>query len=414
LKKQHAYAEYTRDEIVDGLVDMLKGWTNMTHSYYKDVKNLIGDIMIKEEAKAEYNKKELKKQKDELQYIIDWEEDQGAEDKNKYGGKTRSELKDSDFLDPVRRSFPVVTCQNVKDAVSAWGMYKGKMSFNTFKSRLTKRSKKIGCESALPQKWKDEESKSTINRSEIDNKSSQTGLENVVDTIMDTKEVEKLIEQALAASKSKKLEGEAVAKSISTLIVDEIRKESIRIADEKEAAQVEAAEAAKVAKDELAVLKESLETMQHKLSAVESEKATIQAQATFSERMEEINEIYSLDDDESKFVASRLNDVNGEDEAFAKFKEELAVVLKHKSKKYITEQDEEFAKKVEAKALELSQASLDGKEEVEKEACSVESAEAEVIDEAKANAEEASVPNSTQSSTFEKLSRLSAESIQIV
>ena len=386
----------------------------MTHSYYKDVKNLIGDIMIKEEAKAEYNKKELKKQKDELQYIIDWEEDQGAEDKNKYGGKTRSELKDSDFLDPVRRSFPVVTCQNVKDAVSAWGMYKGKMSFNTFKSRLTKRSKKIGCESALPQKWKDEESKSTINRSEIDNKSSQTGLENVVDTTMDNKEVEKLIEQALAASKSKKLEGEAVAKSISTLIVDEIRKESIRIADEKEAAQVEAAEAAKVAKDELAVLKESLETMQHKLSAVESEKATIQAQATFSERMEEINEIYSLDDDESKFVASRLNDVNGEDEAFAKFKEELAVVLKHKSKKYITEQDEEFAKKVEAKALELSQASLDGKEEVEKEACSVESAEAEVIDEAKANAEEASVPNSTQSSTFEKLSRLSAESIQIV
>ena len=414
MKKQHAYAEYTRDEIVDGLVDMLKGWTNMTHSYYKDVKNLIGDIMIKEEAKAEYNKKELKKQKDELQYIIDWEEDQGAEDKNKYGGKTRSELKDSDFLDPVRRSFPVVTCQNVKDAVSTWGMYKGKMSFDTFKSRLTKRSKKIGCESALPQKWKDEESKSTINRLEIDNKSSQTRLENVVDTIMDTKEVEKLIEQALAASKSKKLEGEAVAKSISTLIVDEIRKESIRIADEKEAAQVEAAEAAKVAKDELAVLKESLETMQHKLSAVESEKATIQAQATFSERMEEINEIYSLDDDESKFVASRLNDVNGEDEAFAKFKEELAVVLKHKSKKYITEQDEEFAKKVEAKALELSQASLDGKEEVEKEACSTESAEVEVIDEAKANAEEASVPNSTQSSTFEKLSRLSAESIQIV
>mgnify|MGYP006098266237 FL=1 len=231
---------------------------------------------------------------------------------------------------------------------------------------------------------------------------------------MDNKEVEKLIEQALAASKSKKLEGEAVAKSISTLIVDEIRKESIRIADEKEAAQVEAAEAAKVAKDELAVLKESLETMQHKLSAVESEKATIQAQATFSERMEEINEIYSLDEDESKFVASRLNDVNGEDEAFAKFKEELAVVLKHKSKEYISEQEETFKKEVEAKVLELSKASLEengGEEKEEKDgAC----AEAEVIDEAKANAEDVSVPNSTQSGTFEKLSRLSAESIQIV
>jgi hypothetical protein len=293
-------------------------------------------------------------------------------------------------------------------------MYKGKMSFDTFKSRLTKRAKKIGCESALPQKWKDEEAKSTTNNGEINNKSSQIGIKHVVDTIMDTKEVEKLIEQALAASKTKKLEGEAVAKSISTLIVDEIRKESNRIAEEKETVEAEAVEAAQVAKDELAVLKESLETMQHKLSAVESEKATIEAQATFSERMEQINEIYSLDEDESKFVASRLNDVNGEDEAFAKFKEELAVVLKHKNKEYITEQEEKFAKEVEAKAIELSQASLNGGEEVEKEACSAESAEAEVIDEAKANAEDASVPNSTQSSTFEKLSQLGAESIQIV
>ncbi len=416
MKKQHAYAEYTRDEIVDGLVDMLKGWTNMTHPYYKDIRNLIGDIMIEEEVKAEYNKKELKKQKDEIQYIIDWEEDQGAADENKYGGKTRSELKDSDFLDPARRSFPVVTCQNVKDAVSTWGMYKGKMSFDTFKSRLTKRAKKIGCEASLPQKWKDDKAKSTINNEEIDNKSSQTGLRHVVDTIMDTKEVEKLIEQALAASKAKKLEGEAVAKSVSQLIMDEIRKESARITQEKEDEQAEAAEAAKVANEELTVLKESLEGLQQKLSNVEAEKSAIEAQATFSDRMEQINEIYSLDEDESKFVASRLNDVNGEDEAFAKFKEELAVVLKHKSKEYIKGQEEKFEKEVEAKVLELSKSSLEenGGEKSEKEVDSVESAEAEVIDEAKANAEEPSVPNATQSGTFEKLSRLSAESIQIV
>ena len=414
MKNKESYAKYTRDDIVDGLEGMLNDWTDMTHPYYKDLKRFIGDIMINEEAKAEYDKKELKKQKDELQYIIDWEEDQGAEDKNKYGGKTRSELKDSDFLDPVRRSFPVVTCQNVKDAVSTWGLYKGKMSFDTFKERLTKRAKKIGCESSLPEKWENGDAKSSLNTSKQNNKSSQSNMGDVVDTIMDTKEVEKLIEQALAASKSKKLEGEAVAKSISALIVDEIRKESNRIDEEKETAEAEAAQAAQVAKDELEVLKESLETMQHKLGEVEAEKASIQAQATFSERMEQINEIYSLDEDESKFVASRLNDVNGEDEAFAKFKEELAVVLKHKSKEYISEQEETFKKEVEAKVLELSKASLEengGEEKEEKDgAC----AEAEVIDEAKANAEDVSVPNSTQSGTFEKLSRLSAESIQIV
>ena len=413
-EEENVYAEYTRQEMLDELADMLKSWTDKEHAYYHDLKDFIGDIMIEEETKAEYDKKQLKKEKKELQYVIDWEEDQGAEDKNKYGGKTRSELKDSDFLDPVRRSFPVVTCQNVKDAVSTWGLYKGKMSFDTFKGRLTKKAKKLGCESALPAKWKDGESKSTTNSPEGDNKSSQTHVENVVDTIMDTNEVEKLIEEALAASKSKKLEGEAVAKSISQVIIDEIRKESERLAEQKETEQAEAANKAQEAQDELDNLKSSVECLTQKLGEVEAEKASIESQATFSERMEKINEIYSLDDDESKFVAARLTDVDGEEEAFAKFKEELAVILKHKSKEYIAEQEEKFEKEVEAKVLELSKASLqeDGGEKKEEESAE-DTAEA-AIGEAKANAEESSIPNSTQSSTFEKISQLGAESIQIV
>ena len=416
-EEEDVYAKFTRQEVLDGLADMLKSWTDEEHDYYKDLKDLIGDIMIEEEAKAEFDKKQLKKEKDELQYVIDWEEDEGAEDKNKYGGKTRSELKDSDFLDPERRSFPVVTCQNVKDAVSTWGLYKGKMSFDSFKGRLTKKAKKLGCESALPAKWKDGESKSTTNKTKRDNKSSQMDIENVVDTTMDTHEVEKLIEQALAASKSKKLEGEAVAKSISQVIIDEIRKESERLAEQRETEQAEAVNKAQEAQDELDNLKSSVESLTQKLGEVEAEKASIESQATFSERMEQINEIYSLDDDESKFVAARLTDVDGEEEAFAKFKEELAVILKHKSKEYISEQEEKFEKEVEAKVLELSKASLQedgGENEEKKEEESAEDAAEAAIGEAKATAEEPSIPNSTQSSTFEKISQLGAESIQIV
>tara|TARA_R110000824_G_scaffold7140_2_gene32427 strand:- start:369 stop:2384 length:2016 start_codon:yes stop_codon:yes gene_type:complete len=413
----YANAKFTRQEVLDDLAEMLKSWTDEEHDYYQDLKDLIGDIMIEEEAKVEFDKKQLKKEKEELQYVIDWEEDEGAEDKNKYGGKTRSELKDSDFLDPTRRSFPVVNCQNVKDAVSTWGLYKGKMSFDTFKERLTKKAKKLGCESALPAKWKNGESKSVINTLTGDNKSSQRRIENVVDTIMDTHEVEKLIEEALAASKSKKLDGEAVAKSISQVIIDEIRKESERLAEQKENEQAEAANKAQEAQDELDNLKSSVERLTQKLGDVEAEKASIEAQATFSERMEQINEIYSLDEDESKFVAAQLTDVNGEEEAFAKFKEELAVILKHKSKEYISEQEEKFEKEVEAKVLELSQASLQedgGETEEKKEEESAEDVAEAAIGEAKATAEEPSIPNSTQSSTFEKISQLGAESIQIV
>ena len=76
----------------------------------------------------------------------------------RYDGKTRSELEDSAFLDPKRRSFPVVSCKNVRAAVSTWGMYKGPMSFDEFKRKLTARAKKLGCESSLPKSWKDESS----------------------------------------------------------------------------------------------------------------------------------------------------------------------------------------------------------------------------------------------------------------
>jgi len=73
----------------------------------------------------------------------------------RFGGKKRSELKDSDFLDPKTRSFPIMSAKNVKAAISTWGLYKGKMTFEQFKSRLTRKAKKIGAESALPKSWKE-------------------------------------------------------------------------------------------------------------------------------------------------------------------------------------------------------------------------------------------------------------------
>ena len=76
-----------------------------------------------------------------------------SEAQKRYGGKKRSELKDSDFLDPERRSFPIVSCQDVKDAVSSWGLYRGEMTFDQFKERLTKKAKSIGCESSLPKTY---------------------------------------------------------------------------------------------------------------------------------------------------------------------------------------------------------------------------------------------------------------------
>ena len=86
----------------------------------------------------------------------------------RYGGKKRSELKDSDFMDPKRRSFPVMSCQDVSDAVSAWGRYKGSMTFEEFKTKLTRRAKSLGCEGSLPEKWKEESKSAEMTKKQFD------------------------------------------------------------------------------------------------------------------------------------------------------------------------------------------------------------------------------------------------------
>jgi len=107
---------------------------------------------LKKGVPSEKKKAEERALKRDIKFDKKSKENYAAE---RYGGKKRSDLKDSDFLDPKRRSFPVVSCQDVKDAVSSWGRYKGSMTFEQFKAKLTRRAKKLGCESSLPKAWKD-------------------------------------------------------------------------------------------------------------------------------------------------------------------------------------------------------------------------------------------------------------------
>ena len=115
------------------------------------IKNLKkGKPSEKKEAEKKALKKDVKYDKKSKKSFAQMLMDIAAE---RFGGKKRSALKDSDFLDPKRRSFPVMSAQDVKDAVSSWGRYKGSMSFDEFKAKLTRRAKKIGAESALPKSW---------------------------------------------------------------------------------------------------------------------------------------------------------------------------------------------------------------------------------------------------------------------
>ena len=75
-----------------------------------------------------------------------------------FGGKKRSELKDSDFLFPKTRSFPIATPDDVPDAVSNFGRMSGNMSYEEFKKKLVSFVKNKGAKfvAALPKTIKEE------------------------------------------------------------------------------------------------------------------------------------------------------------------------------------------------------------------------------------------------------------------
>ena len=74
-----------------------------------------------------------------------------------YKGKKRSELKDSDFLFPKEKSFPIVTPQDIPDAISNFGRYSGTMTYDAFVHKLYQFAKKKGSEfvAAFPKKTKE-------------------------------------------------------------------------------------------------------------------------------------------------------------------------------------------------------------------------------------------------------------------
>lgn len=75
-----------------------------------------------------------------------------------YGGKKRSELKDSDFLFPETRSFPIVTPQDVRDAINNYGRMGGNMTYDAFVKKLYRkaRSKGQAFVDAIPESTKKE------------------------------------------------------------------------------------------------------------------------------------------------------------------------------------------------------------------------------------------------------------------
>jgi cobalamin biosynthesis protein CobT len=94
---------------------------------------------------------------DRIYNILNNIQNQLTSSQKTYDGQKRSDLKNSDFLFPETKSFPIVSPSDVKDAISNYGRMRGDMTYDAFLRKLYNFCKKKGKEfvAALPQASKD-------------------------------------------------------------------------------------------------------------------------------------------------------------------------------------------------------------------------------------------------------------------
>lgn len=200
-------------------------------------------------------------------------------------------------------------------------------------------------------------------------------------------DLETFLSELKASLQEKKFSEEAIAGMTSTF-ADAIREkdEEYRAAkQEKEATETKAKELLASVEG----LQKELSETKVKLQEIEATQEAEKALVRFNSRMEAVDSVYALEDEDRQILASELKALNISDEAFASYQEKLAIVWKHKNKEHIARLAEEAEAKINAE-VEKRLAELN------KSTASVEKTEAELAEEAleKAKAsEKETIPN---------------------
>jgi predicted transcriptional regulator len=201
-----------------------------------------------------------------------------------------------------------------------------------------------------------------------------------------------LVSEVRDALLTKKISEEAAANMTATFT------EAIKKKDEEYRNELlSAKEAAEGLEKERTELKASVEEVQKqladalsKISEFETEKKTAQALARFNSRMEEIDQMFDLDDEDRRILVDDIKSLDESEESFASFKNKLSVIWRSKNK----EAKSEIEKQVQAKIEEEVQKRL---ELLKNSNASTTNSVEQILDKAKpVNAE---LPNNNQQSS---------------
>jgi len=213
--------------------------------------------------------------------------------------------------------------------------------------------------------------------------------------IMDLEQILSDLKTVLAEKRSTESFSEEAVASISRRIAESIKEKSDEIQSKisaAEEAKLEAIAETEQLKKDLASNSKELENAVSKITELESVLSAQAAQELFNSRMGSLDSEYDFEEEDRNLLAQELNSLDNTDEAFASFKDKLAVIYRHKNKSFKEEQDKIFQEKLEAELAkrlqkeeksEVIEASVEEKETKEVE-----------VETALANAkeEEASIP----------------------
>jgi len=207
----------------------------------------------------------------------------------------------------------------------------------------------------------------------VENNSSQTDQNNVKPLTQEDHKFMKITSINDITDESMKT---LSASAVHDYIKEELEKASESWCDEKtktEKSLVEAEENYNTLQKEHADVKESIESLETKVSGLEAEKSAKAAEERFIQRMAELDETYELTDEDRKILAEQIKDLD--DEAYTGFNSNLSVLLRDKSKEVLKANAEEEATKAETESKEEVKASVQNEEVTEAVEEAVENAE---------------------------------------
>ncbi len=183
-------------------------------------------------------------------------------------------------------------------------------------------------------------------------KISQKEINTVKNTkTMDITEFKTEFEKILDSKLSDKAEftQEAVA-SVASHVIDKIREKDAAWQAERdqfETDRIQSQKDAEEAKASIEDLQSKLEQANEKINSLEDSINTAKAEELFNSRMEVIDNLYDLSDQDRSVLAKEVKDLDSAEAAFEDYQSKLSSLLQHKSKAFIEEQEKQFQAKVQ-------------------------------------------------------------------